>query len=237
MKKLVTAACALVAASAFAVESANTVGYVDNDGGVSGYNWACGPFGNVGGNGFGIQNIVLDDGGEGLIFANALQVLDEDAYTDEMYFYNEVGDGVYEWQDENDLTADRVFGSAEGFLIEGLEDITLRFVGEVPSQVISFTGTTTGYTWMGNPYPAAIDIQDVSLDDDGEGLIFSNALQVLDPDAYTDEMYFYNEVGDGVFEWQDENDTRAVRSFAAGEGFLIEGIEDIECSIAKPYNL
>ena len=219
------------------VQSANTVGFVENNNGNSGYNWACAPFVAVGGGGFDIQSIVLDDGGEGLIFANALQVLDEDAYTDESYFYNEVGDGVYEWQDDQDATADRTFDSAEGFLIEGLEDIALKFAGEVPDADVSFVGTTAGYTWMGNPYPAAIDIQDIVLDDGGEGLIFSNALQVLDPDAYTDESYFFNEVGDGVYEWQDENDQRATRSFAAGEGFLIEGIADIECSIAKPYTL
>ena len=60
MKKLVTAACALVAASAFAVESANIVGYQDKPLGVGESTWTCPTFSPIGGisNSFTLGDIV-----------------------------------------------------------------------------------------------------------------------------------------------------------------------------------
>ena len=218
------------------VTSANTVGFDTNTDGIEGYNFKTAPFSTVGGAGYSITNIKLDDGGNYLIADNALQVLDPDAYTDEMYFYTEVSTGVYVWQDENGDSADRVFADGEGFLIENLDGITVTFAGEVPSADVEFEGLE-GYNWMGNPYPAEISITDITLDDGGNYLIADNALQVLDPDAYTDEMYFYTEVSTGVYVWQDENGDPADRDFAPGEGFLIENLDGITCSVAKPYTL
>ena len=141
MKKLVTAACALVAGMAMAqVQSANTVGFDTNSDGIEGYNFKTAPFSTVGGAGYSITNIKLDDGGNYLIADNGLQVLDPDAYTDEFYYYSEVQTGVYVWLDEGGDPADRVFSDGEGFLIENLDGISVTFAGEVPSADVEFEG-------------------------------------------------------------------------------------------------
>ena len=94
-----------------------------------------------------------------------------------------------------------------------------------------------GYNWMGNPFPQQISITDITLDDGGQYYIADNCLQVLDADAYTAEGFFYTEVGNGVFQWLDESGDPATRTFAPSEGFLIENLNCITATIAKPYTL
>ncbi|MBR4611363.1 MAG: hypothetical protein IKO40_01475 [Kiritimatiellae bacterium] len=229
---------AAVAAGAMAVESQNVVGVVEREDGVDGYNWACGTFDAVGGGNISINQITLDDDGQYLLSDNALQVVDSDGYTAEYYYYTEIGNGVFKWVDENWDDADRVFANGEGFLIENLAGITAKFTGQVPeADVSNGDNGVDGYNWMGNPFPQQISINDITLDDDGQYLLSDNALQVVDPDGYTAEYYYYTEVSTGVFQWVDESWDAASRTFAPSEGFLIENLAGITATIAKPYTL
>ena len=229
---------AAVAAGAMAVESQNVVGVVEREDGVDGYNWTCGTFDTVGGGNFSINQITLDDDGQYYIADNCLQVLDADAYTAEGYFYTEVGNGVFQWLDENGDPADREFSAGEGFLIENLDCIKVNITGQVPEADVSNDDNgVDGYNWMGNPFPQQISITDITLDDGGQYYIADNCLQVLDADAYTAEGFFYTEVGNGVFQWLDESGDPATRTFAPSEGFLIENLNCITATIAKPYTL
>ena len=229
-------AVAAMAGAALAVESKNVVGFHVRDDGVDGYNWTCGVFDPINGGSMSITQITLDDDGQYYIMDNCLQVLDPDGYTDEMHFYTDVG-GTYEWLDENSDPADRTFAPGEGFLIENLDCIKVKITGQVPeADVSNGDNGVDGYNWMGNPFPQTISINDITLDDGGQYYIMDNCLQVLDPDAYPAEMYFYTDVG-GAYQWLDENSDPAVRTFAPSEGFLIENLDCITATIAKPYTL
>lgn len=240
-KWLVTITGMAVAGAALAatsVESANIVGYTAREDGVDGYNWTCGTFDAVGGGNISISQITLDDEGSYSISDNALQVLDSDAYTAEGYFYTEIGNGVFQWLDENSDPADRVFSAGEGFLIENLDSIKVKITGQVPeTDVSNGANGVDGYNWMGNPFPQEISITAITLDDGGSYSISDNALQALDPDAYTAEGFFYTEVGNSVFQWLDEAGEPADRTFSPSEGFLIENLDGITVTIAKPYTL
>ncbi len=228
---------AAVAAGAMAVSSENIVGVVEREDGVDGYNWTCGTFDAVGGGNFSINDITLNDGGQYYISDNCLQVLDADGYTDEDYYYQEISTGVFQWNDGNGDPADRVFSASEGFLIENLDSIKTIIAGQVPETDVVRDDGGDGYNWYGNPYPQTISITDITLDDGGQYYISDNCLQVLDADAYTDEDYYYQEISTGVFQWNDGNGDPADRDFAASEGFLIENLDSIEVTIAKPYSL
>ncbi len=79
MKKLVTAACALVAASAFAVQSANIVGYATKAAG-QGYNYVTPSFVDVGYNTYMLGGITLE-GDDVEEFGDNLQIFDEGGNT------------------------------------------------------------------------------------------------------------------------------------------------------------
>lgn len=213
------------------------MGFNVRDDGVDGYNWTCGTFDSVGGGNISITQITLDDDGQYLLADNALQVVDSDGYTAEYYFYTEVGSGVFQWVDENWAPADREFSAGEGFLIENLDSIKAKITGQVPEADVVRDDGVDGYNWYGNPFPQTISINDITLDDGGQYLLADNALQVVDPDGYTAEYYFYTEVGNGVFQWVDENWDAATRTFAPSEGFLIENLDSVTATIAKPYTL
>ncbi|MBR3086008.1 MAG: hypothetical protein IKH04_06350 [Kiritimatiellae bacterium] len=229
-------AVAGAALAATSVESANVVGYTAREDGVDGYNWTCGTFDAVGGGNISINQITLDDGGQYYIMDNCLQVVDADGYTAESYYYTDVG-GAYQWLDENSDSADRTFAPGEGFLIENLDSIKVKITGQVPeSDVSNGDNGVDGYNWMGNPFPQTISINDITLDDGGQYYIMDNCLQVVDADGYTAESYYYTDVG-GTYQWLDENSDPAVRTFAPSEGFLIENLDCITATIAKPYTL
>jgi hypothetical protein len=98
-----------------------------------------------------------------------------------------------------------------------------------------------GYNWTCGTFDAVgggnFSINDITLNDGGQYYISDNCLQVLDADGYTDEDYYYQEISTGVFQWNDGNGDPADRDFAASEGFLIENLDSIEVTIAKPYSL
>ena len=125
MKKLVTAACALVAASAFAVESANIVGY-QSDASEAGFNWVALDFATIGQNSGTLGAISLDP--ESAVgYADNIQILGAKGNTLATYFWvnedDEVEvdgvDGYYVgWVNTSDQpVADNVLAAGKGILV------------------------------------------------------------------------------------------------------------------------
>ena len=137
MKKLVTAACALVAASAFAVESANTVGYTTATVPQNTYYMLGLQYENVGGGTMSVQEVTgtfqgvdYDDNGAFLQTAPNLQVWTPSGY--EAYYYlNDAwsAGNVYSagWADSWGVLADGSFPVGYGFWLKPTTAVTVGF--------------------------------------------------------------------------------------------------------------
>ena len=237
MKKLVTAACALVAGMAMAqVQSANTVGFTTKSISADTF-YLCGIQFEEVGNGTGA--IKLDDliSMSGIVAcgyddmesdAAQIQVRNGNTYTPYYYIsdaYDAEGKEVTGWADGAGDLAEGAINIGKGFwfkapaaAISGTASLTLN--GQVSgnaSGTVTFAANT--FVLAANPFPAAVDFADVTVSgitavgyDDME----SNAaqIQVRNGNAYT-PFYYISDAYDA--------DGKEVEGWADGAGDLAEG--------------
>ena len=236
-----------MAASAFAVDSANVVGYASAN--VASYfNFYTPQFFDVGFNTTSIQNINLFDGGTGVVGAgDSMQIVDPLGgplaaymYWNRAYFG---GTGLY-WSDETMADADVSFDQGDGFTIDNANSLefAVRTSGDVPTNSMSFAAAAF-FNWTGNPFPVSISIQDVKLTDGGTGVVGAgDSMQIVDPLGgplaaymYWNRAYF----GGTGFYWSDETMADAEVTFAPGQGFTIDNANGLTFDIAidLPYTL
>lgn len=240
MKKVMFGLAAAAAISAFAIESANVVGYATPSLGANA-NLASVPFDMVGDEGMDIQNIkpAGDDIYGGAI---TLKLLNDDLSDKAEYFFYpaaEAPDGGEDgWWDENvENRVVKTFAPGEGFiLVNGLENGKTTYSGQVmvgkPTWEIAPNANLAG-----NITPIDLDVQDIKVGTgvDSEGNltdendeIYGGAISIklLNDDLSDDVEYFYYPAAEapdgGENGWWDENvENRVVKTFAPGEGFIV----------------
>ena len=240
MKKLMIAAVASMAAvGAFAVESANVVGYQNKETETAQMNWTCNTFKPVGGGTLTLGDIKVTDG-----FVNSaitfLQpsglgktVYSEDLgkTVNEQYVYwfaeddPEQGEGWYFKADEDGEfnQNSRVITLGEGYYVRGsASEIgeALIFSGEVPGAT-TLEITSAQMNWFGNCSPTKITLGDITVSD---GFV-NSAVTFLQPSGLGKTVYS-DDLGKTVNEqyvyWFAEDDPEQ------GAGWYFKADEDGE---------
>ena len=152
----------------------------------------------------------------------------------------------YYWGDTNGELADFYIAAGQGVVIECGEDLEVVTSGEVPSEPISFTSVDQN-NFTGNPFPTAMDIQNIKISDGGAGSIgwgtenFSiwegvpsvkvgSEFQYCDPanDPSGEATDYY---------WGDTDGNKVTYSIPAGQGVVIECASGLTVTLTPPYSL
>lgn len=246
----------LAAASAMAaVTSENVVGYMNKDA-RGGLNWYAPMFAGIGTDMIDINDIVLDDGGQGIIGwgTEALQFVNEIGVASSMYIYNDPSmdpNGTattYYWGDAEYNPVNITFAKGEGVGLDnaGGNTFSIRNAGEVAKSSFSFAAHA-GLNWTGNPFPASIPIANIILDDGGLQIIGwgTEAVQIVNEIGVADAMYIYNDASmdpnasaTGYY-WGDAEYNPVEVTLNAGDGIGIDnaGGNEFTITIKCPYTL
>ena len=224
MKKLMIAAVASMAAvGAFAVESANVVGYQQKDT-VTGFNFVIPTFKAVGGGaGVHIQDIKIANATD---WNDSIQVLDEGGSTIATYVYVSAAESGFSadgWAAEDfSGLADVTFASGQSLLIDTADAAVITFSGQV-STTDTVVETVPGFNFIGNNTPVAIDIQDIKITGATD---WNDSIQVLDEGGSTIATYVYVSAAESGFSadgWAAEDFSGlADVDFEPGLGILVD---------------
>ena len=249
MKKMLAACAALLVAGFVSAEitSSNIVGYTTKTT-TSGFNWYAPMFTGVGEDFIDIQDITLSGDSVGWGSEN-IQVLDEGGATVAMFIYLDgemSGLGETCWLNDEMEKASFSIATGDGIMVDTGDEgagISCTAAGEVPTANVTFT-TIAGFNFTGNPFPAAIDIQDISITDDAGAVGWgSENIQVLDEGGATATMFIYLDgemSGLGETCWLNDEMEKATFAFAAGDGFMIDTGDagaGYTVTIKAPYTL
>jgi len=255
MKKLMFTAALAACGAAFAIESANVVGYNGSTSGADN-NFITVPFNAVGYNTADIQQIVISDDGAGSIgwgtetfsiWAGVPTSVEGSGfvYFDPTMDPNGEATGYY-WGDASFEKASFSIAPGQGVVVNCAEDLTFNTAGDVPMSKIEFT-TIAENNFTGNPFPSPIDIQAISISDGGAGSIgwgtetFSIWEGVPTSREGSGFVYFDPSMdpnGEATdYYWGDASFERATYSIPAGQGVVINCSEGLTISIEPPYSL
>ena len=178
------------------------------------------------------------------------------------FLYDEEGDS-YTYCDPKDEGAKKEFSWGDSIQLGSVEGATVTYAGGVTDENMFRDGDLReGFNYIGNPFPAAINIQDVQMEgvENTEGEI-----QVLDESQLTSETYqwfnrlengkvgpygyrvdcpegakgqwfLYDEEGDS-YTYCDPNDEDSKKIIAAGEGFQLGAVEGASVTVLAPFDL
>ena len=155
------------------------VGYTWNTTGAEN-NFRVVPFNSVGFNTADIQQIRISDGDAGTIgwgtetfsiWAGVPTVVEGSGFTYWDASQDPSGEATeYYWGDDAGAKASFSIAPGQAVVVNCAEDLSVTTAGQVPSGQVSFTSVSEN-NFTGNPFPAAIDIQAIKIDDDGAGTI------------------------------------------------------------------
>ena len=209
--------------AAQAVESA-VVGYQTKET-VSGFNFFTPTFKQVGsiGNSFNINDIQLD-ATTATGYGDNIQILDEGGATIAQYFWIPAGDIVETacWSEDFGTAADVDFTSGMSFIVDTTAPVQVTVAGQVLTGELTVT-TVSGFNFIGNASPTAIDIQKITLDA-ATATGYGDNIQILDEGGATVAQYFWIPAGDITEEacWSEDFGTAAEYSIDAGLGFIVD---------------
>ena len=255
MKKLIFAAAAVAGMGAFALESANVVGY--NTGATgSDNNFVTIPFADIGYNTADIQSIKISDGGAGMIgwgtetFA-IWEGLPTAVVGSGFVYWDSSLDPAQEatscyWGDAAGNKAAYSIAPGQGVVINCASDLEVSTSGEVSDEQIKFT-TVQDNNFTGNPFPSAIDIQSIKISDGGAGTIGwgTETFAIWEglPTAVVGSGFVYWDSSlDPAQEatscyWGDAAGNKAAYSIAPGQGVVVNCAADLEVTIDAPFAL
>ena len=231
------------------------VGYTGNTTG-SDNNFVTIPFNAVGYNTSDIQQIKISDGGAGWIgygsenfsvWEGAPTVAEgsEFAYWDPMFDPTGTETDYY-WGDTTGAKASFSIAPGQAVVVNCASDLSFTTAGEVPSEAVSFTSIGEN-NFTGNPFPAAIDIQAITISDGGAGTIgygsenfsiWEGTPVVAEGSefAYWDPMF--DPSGEATsYYWGDTSGTKVTYSIPGGQGAVINCASDLTITINPPYSL
>ncbi|MGN1359567.1 MAG: hypothetical protein ACI4X9_03845 [Kiritimatiellia bacterium] len=256
MKKALVALALFAAGIAAAdVTSSNIVGYNKSTTGADN-NFCTVPFFSIGYNTSDIQQIQLDDGGLGSIgWGEELFSIWEGVPTvksgSEFLFLDASMDPTgeattYYWGDDTGNKASFSVDAGQGVVINCAADLTVQAQGDVPTSAVSFT-TIADNNFTGNPFPQAIDVQNIKIDDEGAGAIgWGEELFAVWEGIPTvksgSEFLFLDASMDPTGEattyyWGDDAGNKVSYSIAAGQGVVVNCAEGLKLTIDPPYTL
>ena len=233
------------------VESANVVGYTTKAAGAN-LNWYAPQFFTVGANTTDINDIKLDDGGTGTVgWGDSMQIVGPLGNASEIYFYldpsmdpTKTATACY-WGDDSGNAVTVSFDAGEGIAIDNANELAfaLNNAGDVPTEDISFAASAN-LNWTGNPFPEAINLNAVTLDDGGAGTVgWGDSLQIVGPLGNASEIYFYldpsmdpTKTATACY-WGDDAGNAVDVTLKPGDGFAIDNANGLtfDIKIACPY--
>jgi len=257
MKKLMIAAVASMAAvGAFAVDSANIVGYASAPDSVEQFNFLSVGFNSIGYNTSDIQQIKISDGGAGSIgwgtetfalWAGAPDVIDGSGAT---YWDKSMDPDAeatdYYWGDDSCAKIAFSIQPGQGVVIDMPEGLSIQMAGQVAAAKAELTSVEQ-FNFLANPFAAPIDIQNIKISDGGAGSIgwgtetfalWAGAPDVvdgsgatywdksMDPDAEATDYY-----------WGDDSCAKITYPIPVGQSFVIDMPADLTVEITPPYSL
>lgn len=152
----------------------------------------------------------------------------------------------YFWGDENQAPATYSVAAGQAVVVNCGQDLAITIAGQVPTEGVSFVSIADN-NFTGNPFPAAIDIQDISIDDGGAGSIgwgtetFS-IWEGVPTVAEGSEFVYWDasmnpDGSDAGCFWGDENQAKVTYSIPSGKGVVISCPAGLTVSIKSPYSL
>ena len=151
------------------------------------------------------------------------------------------------WGDDDCNPVDVSFDKADGFGLDNMNAMEFKIVdsGEVIAENVQFAAESN-LNWFGNPFATEIDINAISLDDDGAGNVgWGDVLQVAGPLGPAKEMYLYwdpsmdpNEKATECY-WGDDDCNPVDATFKPGDAFAIDNMNGMKFDIIVkcPYSL
>ena len=152
--------------------------------------------------------------GEGTSDNVNIQTLDAAGYTVDSYLWNDwVAEKPCWVNDSFEPVEDVTFAAGQGLWIGGASvEQGVQTAGKVGKEDVVFN-LRSGYVATGNPYPVAIDLQDIIAQ--GEGTSDNVNIQTLDAAGYTVDSYLWND-------WVAEKPCWVNDSFEPVEGVIIQ---------------
>ena len=235
--------------------SSSIVGYTGDKTGADN-NFLTIPFALVGYNTSDIQQIKLSDDGAGSIgwgteTFEIWQGLPTVAAGSSFFYLDPSMDPSgeatdYYWGDGEGNKASFSVSVGQGIVVNCAEDISVITAGEVPTEKVSFTSLQDN-NFTGNPFPEAIDIQAIKIDDGGAGSIGwgTETFEIWEglPTVAAGSSFFYldpsmDPTGEATdYYWGDGEGNKATFSVPAGQGVVINCAEGLTITIDPPYSL
>ena len=186
---------------------------------------------NIGTDGMPLQSIVPT--GEEVSDNVFIQTLDAGGYTLNTYSWNDWANDEPCWVNDDYEKVEGVsFAPGAGLWVQGYSSTQgIQSAGQVGLEDVSVT-LRNGFTAAGNPFPVAIDLQDII----AEGTETSDNvfIQTLDIGGYTLDTYTWNDWANDEPCWvNDDYEKIEGVTFAAGAGLWIQGLSE-EQSIRFP---
>ena len=233
------------------IESANVVGYTAKEAQTD-LNWYAPQFFSCGHNTTDINGITLDDGGAGTVgYGDTMQIVGPLGNASAIYYYwdkdidlEKKAEGFY-WGDAGCKAVVVSFDAGEGLAIDNASGLafTINNAGDVPTSDVSFAAGAD-LNWSGNPFPEAISLNAVTLDDGNVGTVgYGDTLQIVGPQGNASAIYYYwdkdmdpEKKAEGFY-WGDAGCKAVTVSLEPGDGFAIDNASQLafDVKIARPY--
>ena len=209
MKKLMFAAAVTAGLVAFGdgIESANTVGFLNNNGTVAGLNLVGPGFQDVGFTSIKLMGLKVTNGQGGEVTTGAcgVDLIDQNGNTITHYSWMSTGRGAnktWGWKEGTTAIDDSVvFARGAGLLFtaETAGDI-IHSAGEVNLSAITFNDTVAGLNVVANPFPSTIKLNTVTVTSGADGEVTTGAcgIDLIDANGNTLTHYSWMSTGRGA---------------------------------------
>jgi hypothetical protein len=150
---------------------------------------------------------------------------------------------TYYWGDAAGEKATFSIAPGQAVVVNCAADLTFTTSGDVAMEPVSFT-TIADNNFTGNPFPTAIDIQNISIDDGGAGTIgwgtetfavWEGVPTVVDGS----EFFYYDPAADvtgteTTYYWGDASGEKVTYSIPANKGVVVNCAADLTITINPP---
>ena len=245
MKKVMFGLAAAAAISAFAIESANVVGYTTFNLTGGKQDIAGTPFVSVGGSSFSIQNLTLSDPTDATDWIKVYNPLtgryEKAIYFDEIYETLESEDPMGSgWGDDEGTAMTTTIDPGQGFWMYCDKNNTVTVPGEVLAASENTTTLTGGkQDIVAGIFPVATSIQSITLSAPTDATdwikIYNPSTGKYEKSIYFDEIYETLESEDPMGSgWGDDEGTAKTITIQPGQGFWMYTDKDTTVTFAPP---